>query len=338
MRMRLPTGHRAYKVTAAQAAALIMSANDDLSHFPSPDWKCWSQLGADGASSSNLALGARAANAVALYMADPGASNAPAGHRMWLLSPTATAFGTGSTDNANALTVIGTPNTPDLNETTVVAWPSEGYFPSELEPGGRWSVALPGADFSDATISVAGPNGPLTITSTTPGFLGNSIVFEVAGVDALQFGAEVSYDVRVAGVQTPEGTRTIEYSTTLFRAAPPPPPPPPPPAPSIRPVGALDAVEVRGRRVTLYGWAADANQPDGALPVLAAGSGRFAWGIASGPRPDLAAIGVTTSAGYAVTLELPPGRHQVCMAGIDTYGGAATGGYTRFGCQTVVVK
>jgi hypothetical protein len=102
-------------------------------------------------------------------------------------------------------------------------------------------------------------------------------------------------------------------------------------------MGHLDAVDVRGRRVTLYGWAADPNAPGGSLPVLAAASGHFAWGIAGGSRPDVAAPGLSGSSGYAVAMDLPPGRHSVCIAGMDVQDGVATGQFTRFGCQDVVI-
>ena len=85
-----------------QAAALIMDANDNLSHSPPNNWSCWTQAGSNGAGSSNLALGAHASGAISLYMIDPGSGNEPAGHRRWILNSRATKFGTGSTSSTAA--------------------------------------------------------------------------------------------------------------------------------------------------------------------------------------------------------------------------------------------
>lgn len=40
----------------AQRAALMMAANQDLSHFPPAGWKCYAKDGAEAAGNSNLSL------------------------------------------------------------------------------------------------------------------------------------------------------------------------------------------------------------------------------------------------------------------------------------------
>ena len=67
--------------TQSQAAALMMSANDDLDHEPPVSWLCYSADGATGAGSSNLALGISGVGAIDLYMTDPGSGNITAGQR-----------------------------------------------------------------------------------------------------------------------------------------------------------------------------------------------------------------------------------------------------------------
>jgi uncharacterized protein YkwD len=127
----------------AQRAALIMSANGALNHNPDPSWKCYSSAGAAAASRSNLALAyptITSGQIIDLYMDDPGAGNAAVGHRRWLLNPFATVVGTGSTDNANALTVIG-PTSNSQPNPRYVSWPTPGYFPNAIEPNGRWSLS-----------------------------------------------------------------------------------------------------------------------------------------------------------------------------------------------------
>jgi uncharacterized protein YkwD len=127
----------------AQAAALMMSANGALSHDPSSSWKCYTSRGAAAAGRSNLALAypsIKAGQIVDLYMDDPGAGNVAVGHRRWMLNPFTTQVGIGSTDTANALTVIG-PSSSSRPNPRYVGWPTAGYFPNAIEPDGRWSLS-----------------------------------------------------------------------------------------------------------------------------------------------------------------------------------------------------
>jgi len=142
----------------AQAAALMMSANGALSHSPSSSWKCYTSAGATAASRSNLALSypnITSGQIVDLYMDDPGSTNAAVGHRRWMLNPFVTAVGTGSTDTANALTVIG-PTSSARPNPRWVGWPTAGYFPNAMEPGGRWSLSsgLRNVSFARAHVRV----------------------------------------------------------------------------------------------------------------------------------------------------------------------------------------
>ena len=82
--------------TKAQAAALIMSAQNDLSHAPPGDWACWSQAGFDGAAGSNLALGSTGPAAIDQLMYDGGDNNTFTGHRRNMLIPSLLEMGTGS--------------------------------------------------------------------------------------------------------------------------------------------------------------------------------------------------------------------------------------------------
>lgn len=128
---------------SAQKAALIMAANDSLSHNPSSGWRCWTSAGAKAASKSNLAIAYPSINAgqiIDLYMTDPGSNNTAVGHRRWLLNPFATVMGTGSNRTANALTVIG-PTSSARPNPRWVSWPTAGYFPNTMEPNGRWSLS-----------------------------------------------------------------------------------------------------------------------------------------------------------------------------------------------------
>jgi uncharacterized protein YkwD len=142
----------------AQKAALMMSANRALSHNPSSSWRCWTSTGARTAAKSNLVLSypsLRAGQIIDLYMDDPGSTNTAAGHRRWILNPFATVMGSGSTDTANALTVIG-PSSKARPNPRWVGWPTAGYFPNTIEPRGRWSVSagLKSISFKKAKVAV----------------------------------------------------------------------------------------------------------------------------------------------------------------------------------------
>ena len=63
-----------------QDCSVMMHAAGALSHNPSPEWPCYTQAGAAGAGSSNLA-GTPAVSAVDLYMVDPGNSTTIGHHR-----------------------------------------------------------------------------------------------------------------------------------------------------------------------------------------------------------------------------------------------------------------
>ena len=143
---------------AAQRAALIMDANDSLDHTPSSNWRCWSRTGSNAAGKSNLAMAwpsLKSGQIIDLYMDDKGGNNTAVGHRRWLLNPFSTVMGTGSTSTANALTVIG-PSSSTRPNPRYVGWPTAGYFPSTMEPAGRWSLSagLKSVNFRYASVKV----------------------------------------------------------------------------------------------------------------------------------------------------------------------------------------
>lgn len=140
----------------ALQAAVIMQANGQLSHDPLTSWLCYTLGGGQAAAKSNLALyypQIGSGQAVDLYMDDPGGNNVAAGHRRWVLYPFTTVMGDGTTKNANALTVIG-PTSSTRPNPRWVRWPQAGYFPTQLEPVGRWSISsgYPGDRFGNAWV------------------------------------------------------------------------------------------------------------------------------------------------------------------------------------------
>ncbi len=176
----------------AQRAALMMSANNSLSHAPPSSWRCYSAEGANAAGNSNLLLGGAGPSGIDLYMHDFGANNAAVGHRRWLLYPQTQVMGTGDVAAAsgyraaNALWVFDNTNMWGPRPATrdgFVAWPPPGYVPHMLIYG-RWSFSYPGANFSAASITVRrnGVTLPVQLEPITNGFGENTIVWRTNGM------------------------------------------------------------------------------------------------------------------------------------------------------------
>lgn len=201
----------------AREAAVLMLANQTLTHAPTPSMKCYSEVGKEAAGLSNLSFGAPGANAILAYMQDAWQNNAPVGHRRWLLRPETSVMGVGSTSKTNATFVIGG---GDGNPSrSWVAWPTEGYFPSELVPGPnsrRWSLSAGAAwtyDFAAAKVSVKDESGksiPLTVLPPVRGYANDTIVWEMDPPPAVK-GADVAiYTVRVSNIR--KGSEVLDHT------------------------------------------------------------------------------------------------------------------------------
>ena len=146
-------------VDEAQAAAIMMTAKNAVNHYPPKSWPCWSQVGYDAAGMSNLYQGVRSetnADKIESYLDDWGNINYAVGHRRWFLYPYLTAIGLGGTATANVSYLFGQPFNDAAPNPAWVSWPAAGWFPSRLDPRGRWSLSSgdDGADFTDATVRV----------------------------------------------------------------------------------------------------------------------------------------------------------------------------------------
>ena len=146
-------------VKEAQAAALIMTAKHAVSHYPPREWPCWTRVGYDAAGESNLYEGtSRESNSdkIEAYLDDWGGGNHRVGHRRWLLYPYLDAVGIGGTRTANVTHLFGSPFDEAAPNPQWVSWPTAGWFPSRLDPRGRWSLSsgADDTDFSSATVDV----------------------------------------------------------------------------------------------------------------------------------------------------------------------------------------
>ncbi|BCX50099.1 SCP-like extracellular protein [Haloferula helveola] len=222
------------KTEAAQWAALMFSYAGQINHNPPPaqPYSCWSSRSWNGASKSNLAIGFHGPDAIDAYLRenDPNTLSiwsTTVGHRRWILMQSATDFASGdvpgnggSRQPTNVLYVV--PSFEELIAVTpkFVSWPSAGYFPDQLMAK-QWSVSYPGADFSNATVSMTDENGSTVSTSivdrTTLGFGEPTIIWSVPdSVAAPSVSADTSYHVTVSGIVVAGQTVAHSYSTTVF--------------------------------------------------------------------------------------------------------------------------
>jgi uncharacterized protein YkwD len=202
----------------SQQTALMMSANKALSHAPSRSWRCYTSTGAANAGRSNLALAypkITSAGVVGLYMQDPGGSNYGVGHRRWLLNPFATSMGSGSTNVANAITVIG-PSSSARPNPTFVSWPSAGYFPSTIEPSGRWSISAGnrGVSFTQSTVAVYRNGHRISATKlrVENGYAQPTMAFNIPASQA----RSGLYTVVVRGIRAGSHWYTHSYHVSMF--------------------------------------------------------------------------------------------------------------------------
>lgn len=225
----------------AQEAALMMSANKTLNHFPPTNWTYYTADGADAAENGNLALGSAGANAIEGYMMDFGSpefpdSNFEVGHRRWLLYPQTSVMGSGdvpgieNTDIKSANTVyVITDEYFDPRPATreeFVAWPPAGHVPSELVYA-RWSFALEDADFTNASVDMVrnGQDIPAR-RETLANFIGDPTLVWVA--DNMDTTARATWPapandedvtVTVSNVLVGGQNRSYTYTVTIFDAA-----------------------------------------------------------------------------------------------------------------------
>jgi hypothetical protein len=207
----------------AQQAALMMAANDQLSHSPPANWLCYTDSGALGASKSDLALANEGTGGIEAFMSDFGANNTAVGHRWWILLPSQVRMGVGSIpgvewhDQAMALFVVDDenffpPTPPPVRDAgRFVAWPPPGFVPSpQVFP--RWSLFREGADFSAATVQVRvnNVNKPVTIENKS-----DRLTF-VPTLDAFPANSDVAVSVTVNGITGAGVPTSYSWTTTVI--------------------------------------------------------------------------------------------------------------------------
>jgi hypothetical protein len=203
----------------AQECALMMEANESLSHDPPMSWDCWTELGAEGAGSSNISSGP-GVNTVPFYMLDNG-NEANLGHRRWILSNSLGPIGLGST--ATGASCMQNLNGEGRAGKEWLAWPPPGLFPLQAMsefPGPSlddtgWSIQSDEIDLEDATVTVtvAGAEQPITLMRL-PGGYGSRYALSFTP-DGWETEAGETYRVSVAGTSSP-----IEYEVSVVDCEP----------------------------------------------------------------------------------------------------------------------
>ena len=212
----------------AQEAALMMSVNNSLSHNPPTTWTCYSAAGAEAAGSSNLYLGVSGWNAITGYIKDMGTGNGAVGHRRWILYPQTQFMGTGDIPGSNFLTAnalwvfdsnIGGARPATRDE--FVAWPPHGYVPYQIVFP-RWSLSYPGADFSNAVVTVTfgGSSVPVKIEPVAYGYGENTIVWILNNMNDSGVWkkpvVDQTYSVSIQNVTVNGIQKSFEYTVTVF--------------------------------------------------------------------------------------------------------------------------
>jgi len=202
-----------------QKAALMMSANRELSHAPPSSWKCYTKAGARAASKSNLAYGyPTLPDAITGLMRDR--TNPRVGHRRWFLYPPLDTVGIGAVfageRPAYALHVIGgagaRPSSPEW-----IAWPSRGYFPFVFVPPG-WSFSYPRADFSKASVTMRhdGRRLKVVLEPVQNGFGDNTLVWIPKGLGPAPPQKDETYRVTITNVVVAGVSREFTYDVIVI--------------------------------------------------------------------------------------------------------------------------
>ncbi len=214
-----------------QQAALMMSANNALSHAPTNTWFCFSLVGSNAAANANIALGSFGPTSVDGYIRDSQANNTAVGHRRWLLYPQTQLFGSGDVPAAGSLLAanaiwvfdgnFGGPR-PGVRD-GFVAWPPPGFVPN-LVVYSRWSFSFPGANFVGTTVSVTS-NG-IAITAPIEALAANigepTIVFRPGSrsgdsdVPYTAPAADTVYQVTLNNVVIGGHSSNFTYRVTVF--------------------------------------------------------------------------------------------------------------------------
>ena len=214
-----PISHISDFDSLAQQAVLMMLANNTLTHYPTSDFSCYTEDGAQGAAKSNLAWSYwGASSTITNFIQDGGTGNEEVGHRMWLTWPRLNEVSIGATDTYSSI-YISTDFISYPSEIEFYAYPGEGYIASDLVFE-RWSFAMNDVDFSKAEVVVTNSLGdtiqlngdPLAVNSSW-----DALVWEIeSGVINVTSDEDVNYHVHVSNILKDGNYINKEYDVSVF--------------------------------------------------------------------------------------------------------------------------
>jgi len=214
-----------------QLAAMMMSANNDITHNPPSTWKYYSADGAEGCANSLLSLDEAGPTAIVGYMYDWGPLNGTAGHRnQGILLPSIRVLGTGDVPSvgsyaaANAIWANDSSagNAPLNNAVPLLPWPAKGYIPNFLIPG-RWTLFVPDlsltapCDLSQAT-AVVTKEGVVLNIKVSPSPAGAALVWTLDGTDEGDTDTETlsfNYQGELLGWARPNFQQDVHYHVVI---------------------------------------------------------------------------------------------------------------------------
>ena len=168
-------------------------------------------------------------DAIDAYVDDSGASNAPVGHRRWLLFPPLALVGTGDTGSSawrsssdgtkgnNVMISCPRCHVDGRVSPAFVAWPPPGYLPNQLFPSSRrWSIAISNATFDGATVTVDGAPATIIDRPTAGAAMAGDPTLVFEGPDGAT--ATPVEDTAYSVVVTVGGGVAHSYTVTTFDA------------------------------------------------------------------------------------------------------------------------
>lgn len=182
-----PVAESAMRHEAAQACAVLLDRNGMLSHTPPMTWTCWSSLGYDGTSHSNL-IGGRGINLTAWYAVerlidDRNDVTRTLGHRRWMLYPPLGNVGYGQTSAFACLYVLG--GAGGARVRPWVAWPNPGPTPAETVPP-SWSFSAQSLGWRDgvSAVTVTRDGAPVAVSAArrAPNYGDDTISWDIPTV------------------------------------------------------------------------------------------------------------------------------------------------------------
>lgn len=207
----------------AGKAAIIQYHQGYLDHYPNKKAKCYTKAGGAASAETNLSIGMVGPSNVNGYMVDPGYSNREVGHRRWFMDPGLAKFGTAYAGTFNAAHVFS-PSNDKAPTPRWLTWPTAGYFPTELEPWGRWSFMTTRSDIDFAkakvTVKIKGKKQRISLYRAVGGYGSqNGLTWDFARTPEAKGKRTTTATVSVSGMKLRGRTMaTVTYKVSLFKA------------------------------------------------------------------------------------------------------------------------